>query len=369
MKKNVRIHVFHLLNDFSGSPKVLMQLLKGWKMAGFELHLHTSLHRMGFLSEIEGVNYHSVWYRFANNPLLRLVNFALSQVLLFTKLLFKIKREDIVYVNTVLPFGAALAGRLKGSRVVYHIHESTVNPRILKWFLFGVVKITATEVVNVSQFVAHSHGIKSKKNHLLYNAIENAFIEQAQPEPNKEIQGNVLMVCSLKAYKGVNEFVLLASRFPQWNFRMVVNATRVEIDKYFASHVLPNNLQICDSQINMHPFYYWANVIVNLSRPDGWVETFGLTIIEGMAYGLPAIVPPVGGITEVISEGETGYLADSRNPEALDKALQGVMESKSAYHKLSVNALRRIRLFSEDRFHADSVKIIQGDRLLDQTQR
>lgn len=362
MKINTPIHAFHLLNDFSGSPKVLMQLLKGWKLSGFELHLHTSLHRNGFLTEIEGVKYHSVWYRFAKNPLIRFLNYSLSQLLLFFSLLFKIKRGDIVYVNTVLPFGAALAGRVKGCRVIYHIHESIVRPRLLKWFLFSVVELTASDIVNVSQYVANSHGIKKKKNHLLYNAIEDVFIEQAQPKLNKELQGNVLMVCSLKAYKGVNEFVQLAKRFPQRNFRMVLNATLNEINTYFASQVMPKNIQIYDSQINMHPFYRWADVVVNLSRPDGWVETFGLTIIEGMAYGLPAIVPPIGGIVEVISEGETGYMVDSRNPTALDKVLVGILESKNNYQKLSENASRRILLFSENRFHAESIKMILGDR-------
>jgi len=361
MNKNTRIHAFHLLNDFSGSPKVLSQLLNGWKSVGFEVHLHTSQHRKGFLSAIDGVNYHSAWYRFAKNPILRLVNFSFSQLLLFIRLMFIIRLGDIVYVNTVLPFGAALAGKIKNCRVIYHIHESTVKPHILKWFLFSVVKHTATEIVNVSRFVAFSHGIENIKNHLIYNAIENTFIEQSNPKPNKKVQGNVLMVCSLKAYKGVNEFVQLAGRFPQKDFRLVVNASHSEIDAYFTEQTLPDNIQIFDSQTNLHPFYHWADVIVNLSRPDGWVETFGLTIIEGMAYGLPAIVPPVGGIVEVISDGVTGFMADSRYPDALDKALNDILNNESTYRKLSVNALQRLQLFSEDLFLAESIKLIIAD--------
>ena len=43
------------------------------------------------------------------------------------------------------------------------------------------------------------------------------------------------------------------------------------------------------------------------------VETFGLTILEGMAYGLPALIPPVGGITELVEHGRSGYWTNSRN--------------------------------------------------------
>jgi hypothetical protein len=43
-----RIVSVHLLNDYSGSPKVLMQLLKSWTKNGMDAHLFTSGGRKGF---------------------------------------------------------------------------------------------------------------------------------------------------------------------------------------------------------------------------------------------------------------------------------------------------------------------------------
>jgi glycosyltransferase involved in cell wall biosynthesis len=360
MKNTQRIFTFHLLNDYSGSPKVLMQLLKGWVAKGFKVHLSTSLHRKGFLSDIPGVHYQNAWYRFSPNPWLRLVYYSLSQLMLMLRLIFVFRKNDLVYINTVLPFGAGIAGRLRGCRVIYHIHESTVNPRPLKWFLFKMVTLNAAEIINVSEYVAQSHGITTKKSHLLYNAIENDFIKQAQKRQVESKKNNVLMVCSLKAYKGVNEFVQLAARFPEYKFRLVVNAGKAEINAYFNDMNLPGNLEVFDAQTNLHPFYAWAGVIVNLSRPDGWIETFGLTIIEGMAYGLPAIVPPVGGITEVIEAGKTGYIADSRRSEELDTALESILEDERHYFELSANARKRILMFSEDAFIKRNIEIISA---------
>jgi L-malate glycosyltransferase len=362
MSNRPKILVFHLLNDFSGSPKVLMQLLKAWSKKEFDIHLYTSnIDKPGFLSNIENIQYHKGWYVYSSSKLLRLVYYSLSQMILFFKMFSQVKKGDVIYINTVLPFGAAIIGKLKSCRVIYHIHESTISPKPLKWFLLSVVKWTAHDIINVSNYVAASHGIQVKRNHLLYNAIEDSFLEAAQSTIKTNNYKNVLMVCSLKAYKGVLEFVGLAKSCPQYSFKIVFNAQKLEIDSFFQEIQIPKNLEIFDVQSNLHPFYSWADVVVNLSRPDGWVETFGLTIIEGMAYSLPALVPPVGGIVEVIELNKTGFAVDSRNGEELVEKLNLILSDTLKYGELSANSRERIEVFRETSFVKKSIQILTLD--------
>lgn len=347
MKGPSRIFAFHLLNDRSGSPKVLGQIIKSWVKEGREVHLYTSLHQDGFLSHMEGVHYHNGWYRFRANPWLRLVFYSLSQLILFFKMLGQVKETDTLYINTVLPFGGALVGKIKGCRVIYHIHESTVTPAVLKWFLLKVVSWTASDIINVSRYVSESHGITQVPNHLVYNAIDESFLSNVLPKGKNEKPSHVLMICSLKAYKGIYEFIKLAKDNHKYSFQLVLNAGQGEIDSFFSGHNFPQNLEIFPSQKNLHPFFQWADVIVNLSRPDEWIETFGLTIIEGMAYGLPAIVPPVGGILEVIEEGVTGYSVDPRDRKALNKKLLELLDNPACFRNFSKAALKRLEVFKE----------------------
>ena len=52
-----RIIAFHLLNDKSGSPKILRQLLMDWaKQDQFDVHLFSSQNTNGFLSNLEFLN-------------------------------------------------------------------------------------------------------------------------------------------------------------------------------------------------------------------------------------------------------------------------------------------------------------------------
>jgi L-malate glycosyltransferase len=354
----MKIFAFHLLNDYSGSPKVLKQMAKGWVENDIQTHIVTCGGRSGFLSDIQNVSYHHYWYRFAQNPFLRLFFLIISQVHLILKMWSVIHKNDIIYVNTVLPFGAGILGKLKGCRVIYHIHETSMKPWILKKILFTIADITATSVIYVSKYLADQEGM-TKPKHILYNAIETDFLKTASFNRKKVTSHkNVLMICSLKAYKGVFEFVDLAKKHPEYNFRLVVNASETDIKKFFLGQKIPENVTVLPTQKDVHPQYQWTDVVINLSRPDGWVETFGLTVIEAMAYGLPVIVPPVGGIAELVENGINGYKADSRNVNHISHLLAKIFKDQTLYEEMSSHAIHLVSNYDESNFIKKSCQIL-----------
>ncbi|CAA7195207.1 glycosyltransferase family 4 protein [Chryseobacterium potabilaquae] len=355
-----RIVAIHLLNDYSGSPKVLMQLLKTWTKNDMNVHLYTSGGRKGFLSDIPNVKNHFFWYQFSPNSLIRIFNFFLSQFLLMVKLLLFLRKEDIVYINTVLPFGAAIAGKLIGCKTIYHIHETSVKPAIFKKFLFGIAKFTAKKIVFVSNYLLKQESLIDNQV-LLYNVLESDFTEKADQyqQFEKEIP-IILMICSLKVYKGVDEFLQLAERHNKYIFKLVVNASEKEIEEYFKEKKIPDNLQIYPTQTDTHPFYREASIIINLSHPDLWIETFGLTILEGMRYRLPAIVPPVGGTTELVKDGKNGFLIDSKNIDELSEKIHYLLSNSELYQSFSDASYETSQLFSETYFEKESMKIISS---------
>lgn len=355
-----RIVSVHLLNDYSGSPKVLMQLLKSWTKNGIDAHLFTSGGRKGFLSDIPKVKNHLFWYRFSSNALVRIFNFFLSQFFLMIQLLFFLKKNDIVYINTVLPFGAAIAGKLRGCKIIYHIHETSVKPKIFKKFIFGTAKMAADKIIFVSEYLLQQESL-IKNQELLYNVLESDFAEKADLSRNlKKGIPVVLMICSLKIYKGIDEFLELAKRNSSYIFKLVVNATEQEIQEYFKDKEIPELLIIYPTQTDTHPFYQEASIILNLSHPDLWVETFGLTILEGMRYGLPAIVAPVGGVTELVENNKNGFLIDSKNTDELSEKLNYILNNPSVYQSFSEASYEKSLLFSEVYFEKKALDIISN---------
>jgi glycosyltransferase involved in cell wall biosynthesis len=63
--------------------------------------------------------------------------------------------------------------------------------------------------------------------------------------------------------------------------------------------------------------------------PSLWEEAFGLAALEPMARGIPVIASRVGGIPEVIQEGETGLLVSAGDEEALAEAIAHLLTHPS----------------------------------------
>jgi glycosyltransferase involved in cell wall biosynthesis len=358
----MKIFAFHLMNDYSGSPKVLMQLIKIWKKNDINVVLVTNSSTSGFLSNLEGVEYKYNNYSWSANKLMRLFNLIMSQLRLVIKIWGNVKQDDIIYINTVLPFGAAFLGKLKGARIIYHLHETSINPKILKLFLFGITKWAADDIIFVSKYLASTEAFPDNNSHILYNAIENNFLAKALASNPQELKyKNVLMVCSLKDYKGVNEFTNLAMINPHFNFKLVLNSSQKDIDQYFTRTDISKNLKIFSTQTNLHPFYQWTDVILNLSWTSRWIETFGLTIIEAMAYGKPAIVPPVGGIAELVTDSVNGFHVDSKNAADLTEKLNYMLINHKIYNQMSNNSNTLINNYKESVFEQNSLVILGFD--------
>jgi glycosyltransferase involved in cell wall biosynthesis len=347
-----KVICIHLLNDFSGSPLVFSQAIDSLSQKGTNLVLFTNSHK-GFLSDIEVGNRCVIPYQWSSNKIITLLSYLYSQIWLFLTVLLKYRNEKvIIYINTVLPFGAALAGFCSGKRVVYHLHETSVKPKILKSFLFWIANNTASDAIYVSEFLKKTEVLNNVICHHVHNALPKKFVEQANRYdrmPNQD-EFNILMLCSLKVYKGVNEYVSLAKLMPQYNFTLVLNSDWDSIMSFFSEVVLPSNLKLYPCQKDVHDFYRQANLLLNLSDPEQWVETFGMTILEGMVYGLPAIVPPVGGVIELIENGVNGYRIHPKNLDELQSVIQQLASKSELYATLQLNAKRKAMTFNAERF-------------------
>lgn len=358
MEKTKRILFVHLLNDYSGSPLVLSQVVSEMCAKGHECHVFTNNLEGGHLSGIAKVHYHTFFYKWSTYKPLTLALLLYSQIILFFKICMHLKKDTIVYVNTVLPFGAALAGKCCGNKVVYHIHETSITPRLFKKSLFALANFTADDAIYVSNFLYQQERLASPRNHVVYNAISKGFLSLARHEKAQKADTfTVLMLCSLKVYKGVAEFYELAQKLPSVRFCLVLNAAEDQVQEYFGKLRMPSNLEVYPLQANVHPFYAKSHMVVNLSHPDKWRETFGMTVIEAMAYGIPALVPPVGGIAELVEESVNGYKVAYTEMDLIVERIQTCATDMKLYTSLCDSASAQIQRFSEDQFalHIDAL--------------
>ena len=80
-------------------------------------------------------------------------------------------------------------------------------------------------------------------------------------------------------------------------------------------------------------------------------ESQGLALIEAMAAGVPAIATDVGGVGDVVRDGETGLLVPPGNPEALSRAVLRLAGDPALAAALAGRASRHVR----EHFSADTM--------------
>jgi glycosyltransferase involved in cell wall biosynthesis len=65
-----------------------------------------------------------------------------------------------------------------------------------------------------------------------------------------------------------------------------------------------------------------ADVALSSARSEG----LGIALLEAMAMGRPVVALPTGGVPEIVSDGETGWLAHGHSPAALARAMQDAID-------------------------------------------
>lgn len=77
--------------------------------------------------------------------------------------------------------------------------------------------------------------------------------------------------------------------------------------------------------------------------PDGWVEAFGLTMVEAMASGTPLIATRSGGIPDVVTHGETGILVHPGHIESIASAVTDLVRNPEVASRIATAARQRAR--------------------------
>jgi glycogen(starch) synthase len=87
------------------------------------------------------------------------------------------------------------------------------------------------------------------------------------------------------------------------------------------------------------PLYERAAVVAVPSHREG----FGVVCAEAMAYGRPVVASAVGGLLDLVVDGETGLQVPPRDPGALRAALQRLLGDRDLRQRLGAAARERIQ--------------------------
>lgn len=350
MSNNINLFYVHLFNDFSGSPRVLRDAIDSKVLNSTETFVFTSRHA-GFLDGADAKRVNCFYAR-SSSRFIQLFYFLVAQFFIFFQLSFYLlngiynKKKSIVVINTMLPFGAGLAAKIFGESCIYYVHETYIKPDVLKRFLRFFIEHCATHVIFVSKYLRKVEGFSKPKQNVIYNGLRSDF--PLVTKVNSELKfcsKELFFAGSLKEYKGIKQLLRIAELLPEFEVVAALNCEQAELELFILENIIPSNMKLYSRPSNIQKYFERSFAVLNLSLPDGWVETFGLSLIEGMAYGSPVISPPLGGPTEFVHD-KNGLLIDARKISNIVAFIKYLNSSIDIWSSFSEQAFISAKVFS-----------------------
>jgi len=146
------------------------------------------------------------------------------------------------------------------------------------------------------------------------------------------VVGSVGRLSRVKGYHDlVAAFPAVLSRHPQAHLLIVGDGgEREELESLAARCGISENTVFTGFQSDVAPYFSLLDIFV---LPSTWQEPFGLVLIEAMAAYLPVVATSVGGVPEIVLDGETGLLVKPNRPDELAAAVNTLLDDshRAAY--------------------------------------
>lgn len=353
------MHIFiHLLNDFSGSPRIINEKIACYRALGADCFVITNDDR-GFI-RVEPGKHRFIPYRKRSNRLLWTAELLLWHLRAFLIVLTLANKGDVLHASTMLTAPHLMAGRLKGARTVIHLMETRVSPALHKRVVCALIAAFADRLVYLSRYVEETlgHAFPGKPYLITYPCVDPLIVEaagSAVPRRTNAQQFVVGLICSLVWHKGYREFIKLATMCPEFRFMLVLNGDPETFASEYPSGSRPANLEVHFNVTRIATELEKMDLLLSLTKREGWIETFGLTLIEGMSFGVPVIAPDVGAPREFIKNGVNGFLVDETDLTTIADLIRQLHADPVRYRLLSNAAAEAAFRFTPARFR-DAVR-------------
>jgi glycosyltransferase involved in cell wall biosynthesis len=238
----------------------------------------------------------------------------------------RLVNADLCYINTSVVLDYQIMARFFPGRTLLHIHEITTG-RVRAIF-------RALALWSGARLVFNSRATRDSfapPPDVAFDVIYNGLDGPTAPEPVPYDGSRPLrlaLIGRINRIKGQDVLLSALARLPeairaQFSVRMVGGAfenpaleTKLREDVVAAG--LENIVAVEPFADDTAPIYAWADVVV---APSKLPESLGRTAIEAMAFARPALVSAIGGLTEVVADGQTGWHVPPGDAEALAQTL------------------------------------------------
>ena len=197
----------------------------------------------------------------------------------------------------------------------------------------------------VQQTICDFYGMEKGRIPVIYNGID---LSKCTPKENYALSEPISLVHigrfdTPKNHAGLlRAFAMILRKYPDCVLHLIGDGDlRERIEAFAVEWNIEHNVVFHGMQSDVHPYLQKADIFLLPSKYEG----MPMTIIEAMATGLPIVTSNVGGIPDMVSDGNSALLVESE-PQAVADACVKLLENQYLRQQLGKNALTQSARFS-----------------------
>lgn len=366
MKKIKVLHI-HTLPVISGSGIHTLITIKGLNKSRYEVEFACAPGG----SLIEEVKKERIKFQPINHFVQEINIFKDFRALMELIHLLKREKYDIIHThNSKAGFLGRLAAKIVGIPIIVHtihgfaFHEYERPPRRILFILlerlaarFSDKLVTVSEplkewglrlnIGKPNKYVTIHDGIEVEKFKVNINIDEEK--KELGIRPEEKVIGVVAKLWGGKGHETILEAApRVIKEIPNVKFLFVGEGyLRNRLEARVRELSLSDHVIFTGFRTDIPEITATFNIALLVSLFEG----MGRVLLEAMVSGKPVIAAKVGGIVDVVRDGETGILIPPRDADALAKAIITILKDKRLAQKMGEAGKRRI----DERFTAKTM--------------
>jgi glycosyltransferase involved in cell wall biosynthesis len=279
------------------------------------------------------------------------------------KKIFKEERPDAVHVHlNAIKYAAPAAKAARVGRCVYTVHNVAdkdasgfsrkLNHYFFKHSMATPVALTST----VKESITDVYGICPCKISVVFNGIDLAkCIRKESYQLGESIE--ILHVGRFFAQKNhagmLEAFKKIHDEIPKAHLRLIGDGELRDATEQLARELGIEDAIIFEGkQANVYPYLHGADLFILPSLYEG----MPITLIEAMGSALPIVATEVGGIPDMLSDGESALLCPC-DPDAVADACIKLLRDDFLRERLGRGALDAAQKFSAEEMAEKYVEV------------
>lgn len=280
--------------------------------------------------------------------------------------IFEIEKPDVVHTHRYVMRYAIPAARMAGvPRCVHTVHsiaqkENTkLGVRINRFFYRRGYSTPVALSTIVQRTVQEVYKLPEQKAPVVFNGID---LSRCREKKSYVMEGRPFSILHIGRFTDLKNQDLILKTVEKlkkkgidFRLKLIGDGENLEAMKDLAKELgLEQEVSFLGLQADVYPFLEQADLFILPSKYEG----MPMTLLEAMGTGLPIVASAVGGIPDMLENGESALLIEPTE-QALEEAIIQLYSSETLRQKLGQGAILRSADFSAEAMAQNYVRLYQ----------